>query len=286
MTEITASFSQQQFECTNNIKRLYWSGNHWYDILYFPKDYQVGYISDGNGAFTQGDKILPISAGQFFLVHPGNVHSGKPDNKTGWAAEVLVIKCDYVYEICRELNHGELKFPIFEPMVADKDMSKSLLTRYFHTIDILTDKNQTTLAAETNLFYAIHELLSLPSSQKISLEEANTYQVAVERAKTFIEQNFKENFSLDDLSNHAYLSKFHLLRVFKEQVGLSPNTFQIQLRLNEARKLIFQNKSLTEVALELGFSDQAHFTNTFKKYSNGASPRDLKKTAIFYNFKE
>jgi AraC family transcriptional regulator, transcriptional activator of pobA len=60
----------------------------------------------------------------------------------------------------------------------------------------------------------------------------------------------------------------------------------MQLRLNEARRLIFQNKSLTEIAYELGFADQAYFTNTFKKHANGANPSDLLKTAISYNFKE
>ena len=281
MSEIKASFTQLEFDITDKVKLLRWSGNHWDDILYFPKDYQIGLITDGKGSFTQADKVLEISDGQFFLVHPGNIHSGKPDPTTGWAAEVIVIKSDYIYQIFRELNSGN---PVFEPMVADISLSQSIAFHFNSIINILNDKTETPLTIETNLFYDVYEILSLSSSKTISYEE--TYQKAIERAKTFIEQNYKDNFSLDDLSDHAYLSKFHLLRMFKKQVGLSPSTFQIQLRLNEARKLIFQDKSLTEVALELGFSDQAHFTNTFKKYANGASPRDLKKTAIFYNFKE
>ncbi len=67
---------------------------------------------------------------------------------------------------------------------------------------------------------------------------------------------------------------------------MTPHAYQMQLKLNEARRLIFQDKSLTEIAYELGFSDQAHFTNTFKKYANGANPRDVLKTAISYNFEE
>jgi AraC family transcriptional regulator, transcriptional activator of pobA len=61
---------------------------------------------------------------------------------------------------------------------------------------------------------------------------------------------------------------------------------KISVNLGEARRLIFQDKSLTEIAYELGFTDQAHFTNTFKKHANGANPSDLLKTAILYNFKE
>lgn len=265
---------------------LQWSGNHWDDILYFPKDYQVGYISRGQGTFFQGERQLPIVAGQFYLVHPGNLHSGKPNGDTGWAAEVLVLKSDYIQEICLELNQGASIYPVFEPMVADVDTSKSMLVHFRKTLQMLTDPTQTAQSTEINLFYAINELLSLPASQKVASQAVNTDQMAVERAKAFIETHFRENFSLDDLSKQAFLSKFHLLRAFKKQVGITPSAFQMQLRLNEARKLIFQEKSLTEVALALGFSDQAHFTNTFKKYSGGVSPKALKKTAIFYNFTE
>jgi len=286
MTPIEARFSERHFAFTDKVKMLQWGGNHWDDILYFPKDYQVGYITEGEGTFTQGTQVLPITAGQFYLVHPGNLHSGKPNSAIGWAAEVLVLKSDYVHEICRELNRGAAEYPVYEPMVADQALSKIMLPHFQDTLQMLTDHTQTEQTTEINLFYAINELLSLPASQKISNEETKSQQMAVESAKTFIEDHFKENFSLDELAKHACLSKFHLLRAFKKELGITPSAFQMQLRLNAARKLIFQNISLTEVALALGFSDQAHFTNTFKKYSNGVSPKDLKKTAIFYNFKE
>lgn len=286
MVPIKALFTQKYFESTDKVKMLQWSGNHWDDILYFPKDYQVGYITYGQGIFKQSDDIIDIKAGQFFFIHPGNLHSGKPNSYIGWSADVLVFKSEYVFEIYKELNNGELKLPVYEPIVMDVELSKKIFEHFKNVLNILEDKVLTPLSNEINLFFSIYELLSIPSSIKLSLNDLNSYQKEVQRAKDFIEQNYKDNFSLEDLSNYAYLSKFHLLRAFKKQVGITPGTYQIQLRLNEARKLIFKTKSLTEVALELGFTDQAHFTNTFKRYANGASPKELKKTAIFYNFNE
>lgn len=91
---------------------------------------------------------------------------------------------------------------------------------------------------------------------------------------------------MDELAQEACLSKYHLVRLFKKQTGVTSHTYQLHLRLNEARRLLFQEQPLTEIALELGFADQAHFTNTFKRYADGFSPKVLAKTAISFNFRE
>lgn len=283
MATIKAKFEEKHYPPFDFIKTLHWSGNHWDDILYFPKDYQIGHIKQGQGTFFQGDAILPITADQFYRVHPGNLHSGKPDFETGWAADVVVVKTDYVAEICR----FEPDLPAYTPMVTTNAEENAELNRNFRKVlDVLQDAEQDLILKESNLYYAIYNLITLSTQQHPAKSESITTHAAIKRAQTFIEENFKTNFSLDELAKQVYLSKFHLLRIFKQHLGISPGLYQIQLRLNEARKLIFKDLSLTEVALELGFSDQAHFTNTFKRYSNGASPRDLRKTAIFYNFTE
>ncbi len=283
MPTIQAQFEERQYPPFDFIKTLHWSGNHWDDILYFPKDYQIGHIKQGQGTFFQGDAILPITADQFYRVHPGNLHSGKPDFDAGWAADVVVVKKDYVAEICR----FEPDLPTYTPMVTTVAEENAALNLNFKKVlEILQDVEQDSILKESNLYYAIYNLITLGAQQHPDKSESITTHDAITRAQAFIEENFKTNFSLDELAKQVYLSKFHLLRVFKQHLGISPGMYQMQLRLNEARKLIFKDLSLTEVALELGFSDQAHFTNTFKRYSNGASPRDLRKTAIFYNFTE
>jgi AraC-like DNA-binding protein len=107
--------------------------------------------------------------------------------------------------------------------------------------------------------------------------------LAVSKARRYIEAHFTQKISLDDIANEACLSKFHLLRVFKRETGLAPITYQLHLRLNAARNLMFLEKSLTEIAHTLGFNDQSHFIHTYKKYAS-ITPKELQKTAIFYNF--
>jgi AraC-like DNA-binding protein len=274
---IKATFYKKEPLGNDSLELVGWSGNHWDNISFFPKNYQIGYVKQGHGQFFVGENTFPISEGQFFLIHPDKVHSGKPDENVGWTVDTIVLKRKLVEEIFN--SNISITFPEF--VVDDVDL-KILFQQSFD----LLNNFESTLENEGKLYLILTNLLKLKAIVLQNDEIKDNHNAAVDRAIAFISQNYKSSFSLDTLAEHAYLSKFHLLRVFKNKTGLTPYTYQIQLRLNEARRLIFQDKSLTQIAYELGFVDQAHFTNTFKKYANGANPSDLLKTAISYNFKE
>jgi AraC-like DNA-binding protein len=274
---IQATFYKTEPLGNDNLELVGWSGNHWDNISFFPKNYQIGFVQKGKGQFFVGDEIFPIAEGEFFLVHPGKVHSGKPDEIISWTVDTIAIKRKLVEELFNENIH--ISFPHF--VVADKRLQKL----FFATLDLLNNF-ESTLENDSKLYLLLTDLIKLKATILQSEDVKENQNDAIERAITFITTNYKSSFSLDELAEQSFLSKFHLLRVFKTHTGLTPYTYQIQLRLNEARRLIFKDKSLTEIAYELGFADQSHFTNTFKKYANGANPSDLLKTAISYNFKE
>jgi AraC-like DNA-binding protein len=274
---IKATFYKIEPLGNDSLELVGWSGNHWDNISFFPKNYQIGFIKQGQGQFFVGNNILPITEGQFFLIHPEKVHSGKPDENIGWTVDTIAVKRKLVEELFNP--NINITFPDF---VVEDDNFK---TQFLKTLDLLNNF-ESTLENEGKLYLLLTDFLKLKAIISQNDEAKDNQNEAVDRAINFITKNYKSSFSLDELAEQSFLSKFHLLRVFKNKTGLTPYTYQIQLRLNEARRLIFQDKSLTEVAYELGFADQSHFTNTFKKYANGANPSDLLKTAISYNFKE
>ncbi|MCM1525403.1 MAG: AraC family transcriptional regulator [Ruminococcus sp.] len=79
-------------------------------------------------------------------------------------------------------------------------------------------------------------------------------------------ENFPENeLCLDELAERAYVSKFHFLREFKKNAGLSPNKFRLFRRIRMSQRLLREGKSVTEAAVQTGFYDQSHFDRYFKK---------------------
>ena len=74
----------------------------------------------------------------------------------------------------------------------------------------------------------------------------------------------EKNFRLEDLAKEIYVSKFNLVRKFKEEIGLTPHSFLVQNRIRKAKELLDQNMKITEAAAEVGFFDQSHFVKAFK----------------------
>jgi AraC-like DNA-binding protein len=275
--DIKAEFYSKEPLGNESVQLVGWSGNHWDNISYFPKNYQIGFVKQGRGEFFVGNDVYLITEGQLFLIHPGRIHSGKPDEQLGWSVDTIAIKVSLVEELFN--SNVPIKFQDF--VVADNELKKLFLK----TVGLLSGY-QASIENEGRLYLFLTDLLKLKATI-LQQDEANENQNnAVQRAIDFITKNYHLSFSLDELAEQSFLSKFHLLRTFKIKTGLTPYAYQMQLKLNEARRLIFQEKSLTEIAHDLGFSDQAHFTNTFKKHANGANPSDLLKTAISYNFQE
>jgi AraC-like DNA-binding protein len=274
---IQATFYSKEPLGSDNIQLVGWSGNRWDSISFFPKNFQIGFIQQGEGQFFIGENIYPITEGQFFLVHPGKVHSGKPDENIGWTVDTIAIKNSFMEELFG--TGTTITFPQF---VVGDDNLKAIFLKAF----ALLKNYDNSLENEGRLYLLLADLIKCKATIVQNNDAKQNTNEAVERATAFITKNFTNSFSLDELARQSFLSKFHLLRVFKSVTGLTPYAYQMQLRLNEARRLIFQDKSLTEIAYELGFTDQAHFTNTFKKHANGANPSNLLKTAISYNFQE
>jgi transcriptional regulator GlxA family with amidase domain len=81
----------------------------------------------------------------------------------------------------------------------------------------------------------------------------------------FMRAKSREDISLDNLAEIALCTSYHVIRLFRNQVGMSPHAYLIQLRLERARKLIDSGLSIADAALLAGFSDQSHLTRRFKK---------------------
>ncbi len=86
-----------------------------------------------------------------------------------------------------------------------------------------------------------------------------------------------EEFSLDRLAAQAGLSKFHFQRLFKAATGVTPTRYHIDLRINEARRLLRETRmSVVDVALEVGYANPSHFARLFRR-ETGLSPSDYRR---------
>jgi AraC family transcriptional regulator len=90
-------------------------------------------------------------------------------------------------------------------------------------------------------------------------------------------QHLAEEFHLDQLAALAGLSKFYFNRLFKSALGVSPSRYQINLRMEEAKRRLRETKeSIVSVALEVGYANPSHFAQIFRR-TTGLSPSDYRR---------
>ncbi|UXI67240.1 helix-turn-helix transcriptional regulator [Tahibacter amnicola] len=85
---------------------------------------------------------------------------------------------------------------------------------------------------------------------------------------------------LDQCAAQAGLSAFHFLRLFNRVVGVTPHQYLIRSRLRRAaRQLAAGDQPVTDIALDIGFSDLSNFVRTFHRVA-GVSPRGFRQASL------
>jgi transcriptional regulator GlxA family with amidase domain len=117
-------------------------------------------------------------------------------------------------------------------------------------------------AALAELFTAViagHEATRAPALPAREAREG------VRLARALLDAELGREVSLDELAGVARLSRFHLVRAFRDEVGVPPHRYHLLRRIARAQVLLAAGKPPAIVALELGFADQSHFTRYFRK---------------------
>ena len=91
------------------------------------------------------------------------------------------------------------------------------------------------------------------------------------QAKLFIDASYAEKIDLSNISDEAYFSKFHFIRLFKTIYGKTPHQYLISVRIENAMQLLRAGKPVSDVCLLVGFDSLSSFSGLFKRIS-GTSP--------------
>jgi len=102
----------------------------------------------------------------------------------------------------------------------------------------------------------------------------------VDSVNEYIQSHLYDDISIDSLAFNTGLSRFYFLREFKKATGITPYQYILKFKLEKAVELLLKSdKPIIEIALNLGFTDQSHFTRTFTaRY--GISPKRYKSNYL------
>lgn len=143
----------------------------------------------------------------------------------------------------------------------------------------MDDNSQKDIMAD----FALKELLiRLMQTQARSMVEKNIVKnkSRIGFVVDYIKKNLHQKLSIDSIAKMAYVSKSNFFKMFKDELGTSPNEFILQERINRAKELLANQNSIKETAYQTGFSDANYFTRVFKQLV-GVTPKSYQDKVLF-----
>lgn len=223
--------------------------------------YVVGVIEQGGEQFTYRRHKYVAPAGSIVLINPGEMHTGESATDHGWTYRTLYPPVELLQRAVSDLTGRERNIPFFtEPVIHDPEMMAAI--SFTHRI---LEEQASALERESWLLWSLSRLIvrhadDHPRPRLLAKEHAG-----IQRVRSYLEENYAENISLEQLAAIAQLSSFHLLRAFRDQIGLPPHAYQTQVRITRAKHMLRMGVPCVDAALAVGFADQSHFTRHFKR---------------------
>ncbi len=109
-----------------------------------------------------------------------------------------------------------------------------------------------------------------------NLSKENENYKKIKKVIRYIDENFKEQPTIDEISQYIGMSKYHLIRVFKEYVGVTPIQFLQSVTLNYAKEHLKESKSILDSSLEMGLSSSSRLHDLFVNII-GVTPKEYKE---------
>lgn len=152
------------------------------------------------------------------------------------------------------------------------------LADVIHIVDQLEDelsrRDDGFRVMATTLFLQLAAFLSRCYTRSRDPDTKALMRIA--EAISYIERNYAEDVSLDELVEMSGMSRRSFVRAFESAMGTPPVAYLIQLRIRHACKLLLKDRSsITEIAYDVGFNDSNYFSRQFRKVI-GMSPREYR----------
>lgn len=223
--------------------------NHFHDY------YVVGLVESGTRRLSCNNREYALGAGDMLLLNPSDSHGCVQTDGGALDYRAVNISKEIMTELSREIT-GESTPPRFSGNVLN-DCEIADCFRRLHDM-IMCGHGE--FEKEETLLILISSLIKL---SKPFLECVSRYSEPIERACRYMDEHFDGHITLEQLCKCSGLSKSTLLRSFTNVKGVTPYRYLQALRIGKAKELLEQGAKPADAALQTGFSDQSHFTNSF-----------------------
>ena len=232
-------------------------------------EYQLLYITKGKGQFSsERSGLCQIKEGSMFLLFPGERHTYRPDESTGWNEYWIGFNGAIMDEWVRN-GFFSKENPVFNIGV-----NEEIISLYKKAIMIADSQ-------EANYQQALAGIVCNLASMAIYLSRNRDFKKSdissqISIAKAAVHENIS-TITPESLAEIICMSYSKFRKIFKEYTGFAPSQYIQEVRVNMAKELLTNtSKSIKEIAFELGYENKDYFFTAFRKVS-GMTPAGYRK---------
>lgn len=225
--------------------------------------YALGLTLKGVQAFRYRGIIRYSQPGNIIVLHPDEVHDGGAGTEEGLRYRMMYLPPEMLMEALGEHSRGLPFVP--SPVIADSAFAANL-SEAMQDLDDAIDELQI-----DGVLAGIADALVRHANSPVAATNRKYDHAAIRRVCDYLQAHSHQQIGSGELENVSGLDRFALARQFRLSLGTSPHRYLVMRRLEKARGMIGNGQSLVDIALETGFSDQAHFTRHFKR-THGMTP--------------
>ncbi len=186
-----------------------------------------------------------VGPGDLIVLNPEEAHAGGPPAEGFWTYRALYPRPGLMREIMAEFPAGRPTMPHFgRDVVRDQEVTVRL--RRFHRLSESPEASM--LEREAYLAEALVLLVGRHAAPPQAPGPPGAEPRAVRLSREYLQEHAAENVTSQALARFADLSAFHLCRVFRQAVGMTPHAYQTQVRVRRAKSLLRAGLPITLVA--------------------------------------
>lgn len=249
--------------------------------------YEVFIFYNGDAKYAIGNSMYELQPGDILVMDGSLMH--RPfifSDERFYERSIVQFSSDWIYPVLKALKAEDL-LEIFEKdhfsILRASDLSKvDELEQHIQIIEkCIRDSHPNEVETELQL-ELVHLLLKMNKiSQKRELNPTDRLDEKyefVQEAVQYVQKNYQESFTLDDVAENLNISKSYLVHLFKDLTGNTVMDYAMNYRLKQSMHMLAAYPGLKnkEICYSCGFKNESHFSRYFKK-NTGFTPGDFRK---------
>ncbi|WP_059051142.1 helix-turn-helix domain-containing protein [Paenibacillus senegalimassiliensis] len=227
------------------------------------------YTIAGEGVYESNNRIHRVTAGQAFLAEiPGPHRYYYPAGaEEPWEFLFLLFRPRLILPHWRRFLREAGEVPKLPSDCAAVRLARMIV------VDAEAGRISDPLIASSCVYQFVTELARMQSS---ILRNREAWPTNIQLAATYIELNYSQMISMDQLSEQVGLSKYHFIRSFSASTGLTPGAYLTRIRTENAMELLRGTRlSVEQIAEQIGYSSGSYFIKAFRSLT-GLTPGEFR----------